>query len=241
MQEEILQVEDNKNNLTRSEYLIQRLDCVLNNSLRGSLMINNFKDYEVSDSVDLKGFARLKRVLTGGEPVSYLSPRPMTDVTNYKSKNNNENNKGQVVNDDTRVKRKSTSQIMFASDVKIQDGKKALGNLKTSRSFSNSGKPITGATLKEEGSINQDNSILRKVYSNESSKSTRSIKSDNILLYPKKTSIFKSKKKSKSTPSSRRNSDSSGKSQITTSLNSSSSSSTFGGKRKLISKLFGFK
>ena len=241
MHKEISQLETDKNKMTRPDYLIQKLDSVLNNSIGGSLMINNLKDYEVSDDVDLKGFARLKRVITGGEPVCCLSPRPMTDVLAYKS--NGSSNRKEVSNKNgTSVNKRGSSQIIFASDVKIQDGKKALGNLKTGRSSSNSGNPIISTTLPRKPSVNQNNNILRKVCSNDSSKSALSTKSDNSL-YPKKISIFNSKKKSISTPSSRRNSNSSGKSQITLASLSSSSSSpaSSGRKRNLISKIFGLK
>ncbi|KAK5963672.1 uncharacterized protein PWA37_003997 [Arxiozyma heterogenica] len=239
MHKEIAKLDTNKNCLTRSDYLIRKLDSVVNNSIGGSLMINNLKDYEISDDVDLKGFARLKRVITGGEPICYLSPRPMTDVSAYKS--NKLNNRKKVSNNnESCVNKRGASQIIFASDVKVRDGKKALGNLKTEGSSSISGKPIISVTPPERVFINENNNTLRKVYSNDSGKSSRSIKSDNGL-YMKKTSLFNSKKKSISTPSSRRNSDSSGKSQSTLTSLSSSSYPSSSWKRNLISKIFGFK
>lgn len=239
MHEEISQLETNKNNMTRSDYLIRKLDSVLNNSIGGSLMINNLNDYKVSDDVDLKGFARLKRVITGGEPVCCMSSRPMTDVSAYKSNKLNNRTKD-FNNNNAIVNKRGSSQIIFASDVKVQDGKKALGNFKIGRSSSISGKPIISVTSQKKVSINQNNNMLRKVCSNDSGKSSRSIKSDDGL-YSKKTSIFNSKKKSSSTPSSRRNSDTSGKSQSTLAYLSSSSSPSSGRKRNLIFKIFGFK
>lgn len=228
MQEEIERLENAKSHITKKQYLVGKLDCVLNTSVEGSLMINNIKGNKLSNDVDLKGFARLKRVITGGEPTYLPSPKPMTDVSGYKSPRNKLSPLRQ-----SRIAspKKGASQIIFASDVKIQDGRKALGNWRANRSSSSNTtsqptSPKVPAIIKRVPSTDE----IRSIHSNDSVKSTMSATSD--FLYPKRLQGFNpTTKKSTSTPSSRRGSNSSDKSQISVS----------GGKRKMISKLFGFK
>lgn len=216
MQDELGELENAKSYLTKSQFLIGNLDCVLNTSIEGSLMINNIKGNQLSDDVNLKGFARLKRVITGGEPTYSPSYKPMTDVSGYKSPLSHRK--------DISSPKKGSSQIIFASDVKVKDGKRALGNWKSNKLSSSN---TTSPPIMERVSSSDE---IRSIHSNESEKSGMSITSD--FLFPKRLPVFNSStKKSASTPSSRRNSDS----------NTKSKTSSSGGKRKMISKLFGFK
>lgn len=216
MQDGLGEMENARSYLTKSQLLIGKLDCVVNTSLEGSLMINSIKGNQLSDDVNLKGFARLKRVITGGEPTYSPSYKPMTDVSGYKSTLSHRK--------DIASPKKGSSQIIFASDVKVQDGKRALGNWKSNKMSSSN---TTSPPIIERVSSSDE---VRSIHSNESERSGMSITSD--FLFPKRLPVFNSNtKKSASTPSSRRNSDSNEKPKTLGS----------GGKRKMISKLFGFK
>lgn len=86
------------------------------------------------------------------------------------------NKKGEVAKKGTKVKMKGSQQNIYLRLIsKFKRAKKALGYLKRNRSFSNSGKQLIVTTLKEDRSINQNNSVNKKACKNNSSKSQRSI------------------------------------------------------------------
>ncbi|CCK68765.1 uncharacterized protein KNAG_0B03240 [Huiozyma naganishii CBS 8797] len=115
------QISENKldRSLTASKRHLLDLDIIIDTSTKCSIEIDTLPQtehdapYNQNDDL-LKGFGKLKRVITGGTPVYRSNPRPMIDMVGTRG-------------DAERRSKTRVSQIKFAPAAKQKDGLGGLG------------------------------------------------------------------------------------------------------------------
>ncbi|EDO16014.1 hypothetical protein Kpol_495p12 [Vanderwaltozyma polyspora DSM 70294] len=119
---------------TSSSILENKFNIIFKESLKFAEEINKLKCEDESDTE----FEQLKRVITGGavRPV-VSSKKSMLDVVDTTNKKAHHHHHHHHKDREIELSRTNSSQIKFASSVKVGDGNEALGNLGVCRTMSN--------------------------------------------------------------------------------------------------------